>query len=67
MIGEDVKNLSAEEKAAQARKEYFREWRSKNKEKVKQHNANFWAKRAQQIAAEIVVDNSENAVNDNNN
>ena len=28
---------------------YQREWRAKNKDKVKQHNQNFWSKKAQQL------------------
>ena len=36
--------------AAEARREYFREWRRKNSDKVKQYNQNYWRKRA---AAEV--------------
>ena len=32
--------------AAEARREYFREWRRKNSDKVKQYNENYWRKRA---------------------
>jgi hypothetical protein len=32
--------------AAEARREYFREWRRKNSHKVKQYNENYWRKRA---------------------
>lgn len=39
---------SIEELAAEARRAYFKEWRAKNKDKVKQHNANFWLKKAAQ-------------------
>ena len=34
--------------AAEERKEYFREWRSKNKDKVAASNARYWRKRAEQ-------------------
>lgn len=33
--------------AAEVRKEYFREWRKKNKDKVKQHNQNYWLRKAE--------------------
>ncbi len=40
------KNL--EEIARQERLAYFREWRAKNKDKVKQHNKNYWLRKAEQ-------------------
>lgn len=27
--------------------EYFRQWRAKNKDKVRQHNQNYWQRRAE--------------------
>jgi len=36
-----------EELAAEERKEYFRQWRQKNKDKVKKHNATYWQRRAE--------------------
>ena len=45
-------NKTIEELARQARLAYFREWRANNKEKVKQHNANYWKRRAERILAE---------------
>lgn len=38
-------NIELDEVAKQERREYFRQWRANNKDKVKQHNANYWAKR----------------------
>lgn len=38
--------LTAEEKATRAA--YFREWRAKNREKVKLYNQRYWQKRAAQ-------------------
>jgi hypothetical protein len=40
------------EKARQARNAYHREWRAKNKEKVKEINARYWANRAAKEADE---------------
>ncbi len=34
-----------EELAREERKAYFKKWRADNKEKVKEHNANYWKKR----------------------
>ena len=41
-----MENLKIKELAAQERKEYFRAWREKNKEKTAQHRNNYWEKRA---------------------
>ncbi|MCR4861889.1 MAG: phosphatase [Ruminococcus sp.] len=44
----DISNLTQEEQAAiLARREYYRKWRKANKEKVKQHTANYWKKKGQ--------------------
>jgi hypothetical protein len=40
----DKKTLEAV--AKEERLKYFREWRRKNKEKVKRHNKNYWEKKA---------------------
>lgn len=37
-----------EEKMKETRREYYRQWRAKNKDKVRQHNRNYWLKKAQQ-------------------
>ena len=38
--------------AIQARREYNRQWRAKNPDKVKQYKVNHWEKKAQQAAAQ---------------
>lgn len=35
--------------AAEARREYFRQWRRNNPEKIKQHQANYWKKKAREM------------------
>jgi hypothetical protein len=42
-----IEELAREEKLA-----YFREWRANNKDKVKQHQATYWQRRAERIKAE---------------
>lgn len=37
------------EEARKARNAYFREWRKKNPEKVKQANEKYWEKKAQEM------------------
>jgi len=36
-----------EEAVKQERREYFRNWRASNKDKVRQHNQNYWRRRAE--------------------
>lgn len=36
-----------ESAAAEARRAYLREWRAKNKDRVRAYNARYWAKRAE--------------------
>lgn len=38
--------LTLEERARAERREYFRQWRAKNKDKVKENNRRYWEKRA---------------------
>ena len=40
-------NKTIEELARDERLRYFRDWRAKNKDKVKKHNATYWVKRAE--------------------
>ncbi|MBP3855093.1 MAG: hypothetical protein IK990_05705 [Ruminiclostridium sp.] len=48
----DVTTLSANERAViEARRQYQKEWRAANKDKVREHNRRFWEKRAAQSAA----------------
>ena len=41
---------NAEEKARAARRAYYKEWRAKNKDKVKVNNMRYWARRAEREA-----------------
>lgn len=45
-------NLSKE--AANAQKEYMKQWRANNKDKVKNNNRNYWERLAKKNAAEEV-------------
>ena len=38
------------EQAKEARKKYYAAWRAKNRDKVRQYNARYWARRARQEA-----------------
>ena len=38
--------MTLEERAREERREYFRQWRAKNKDKVKENNRRYWEKRA---------------------
>lgn len=40
-----------DEEARKARNQYVREWRAANKQKVKEANQRYWAKRAARLAA----------------
>ena len=40
-----------EAKAEEIRRAYYREWRAKNKDKVKAYNRNRWLKKAAALAA----------------
>lgn len=48
--------MELSENAKQARREYKREWRAKNKNKVKESNRRYWEKRGQNIPAENQAD-----------
>ena|GEM_PF-1025877 len=41
-----------DELIAEERREYFKAWRASNKDKVRRHNQNFWAKKAAKRQAE---------------
>lgn len=41
-----------QERAAEERREYFRQWRAKNKDKVRENNRRYWERRAEKKAAE---------------
>lgn len=59
-----MENSKVEEMANQERREYFKQWRAKNPDKVKQHNQTYWAKRALRKKAELEV--AQNGANANN-
>lgn len=47
--------MTDQEKAARARdlqREYIREWRRKNKEKVRSYNTNYWLRKAETMGGE---------------
>jgi hypothetical protein len=46
VVNMDKKTL--ESVAKEERLKYFREWRRKNKDKVKKHNKNYWEKKAKE-------------------
>ena len=59
MLRKDVKQLTEheiQELARQERNKYFREWRAKNKDRVKATNARYWARRAAKLAAKKAGD-----------
>lgn len=46
----DITKLPENEKAAiEARRAYQKAWREANKERVKEHNKRFWAKKAAEL------------------
>lgn len=51
--------------AAEARREYFREWRRKNSDKIKQYNDDYWRRQAEKKLAEgVKLNGTETAVHD---
>ncbi|MDD6609485.1 MAG: hypothetical protein PUE97_07235 [Subdoligranulum variabile] len=36
----------------EARREYYRQWRAKNKDKTREYAARYWAKRSERMAQE---------------
>ena len=46
------------ETAAEVRKKYFRDWRAKNKDKVKKHNQNYWERKAAELTNQSNVTNN---------
>ena len=45
-----MENQSLSPEATEVRKKYFRDWRAKNKDKVKKHNQNYWERKAKQLS-----------------
>ena len=52
-----LNQLEMDEMARQERNRYFREYRAKNPEKVREANRRYWAKRAAKLSAEEGVIN----------
>ena len=50
----DKRNLTAAEieAARKARREYMRRWRAKNRDRVREYEQRFWARRAVEYASE---------------
>lgn len=42
-----MKKTSIDDLIVQERKEYFKNWRAKNKDKVRKNNQNYWKKRVE--------------------
>lgn len=38
--------------ARDARNDYYRQWRANNKDRIREYNARYWAKRAERMAQE---------------
>lgn len=51
--------MELSEEAKQARREYRREWRAKNKDKVAESNRRYWEKKSQ-----MIPDNPDTAADD---
>lgn len=49
--------------ATDSRKKYYAEWRAKNREKVREYNARYWAKRAEREAKSAGQEQKEGDAN----
>lgn len=54
-----MSNSNLEELAKQERLAYFKEWRAKNKDKVKQSNQKYWLRKAEQRKKEEGINREE--------
>ena len=54
---------SLDKAAAEARREYFRDWRRKNIDKVKQYNNDYWRRQAEKKLSEGVNRNGPEPTN----
>ena len=52
-----MEEISVEQKARAARLEYYRNWRAKNKDKVKATNERYWIRRAMKLMEEKEAEN----------
>ncbi len=50
-------NKKLEAVAQEEKREYFRQWRKNNPDKVKKHNENYWRKRAEKRLEAEAKDN----------
>ena len=48
--------MNAKEAGRQARNAYAREWRAKNRDKVRQYNETYWARKAANNGEEITAE-----------
>jgi len=51
-------NKKLEAVAQEEKREYFRQWRKNNPDKVKKHNENYWRKRAEKRLEAETKDNA---------
>lgn len=51
--------MTIEQIALQARREYHKQWRQKNKARVAEYNKLYWQRKAEQIAEEMEVEAPE--------
>ena len=56
-----MNNNEIEQAVKMARRAYFKRWRDKNKDKVKEINNRYWVKKAERLDM-ITVDNNNNGV-----
>ena len=54
-----MKRKSLEQLALEERRAYFREWRKKNPDKVRENNRRYWLKRAEKLKKEREMNNNE--------
>jgi hypothetical protein len=47
-----MENADIQEKIRAAQREYHKQWRAKNPDKVKERNARYWLKKAEQMEQE---------------
>ena len=45
-----------EDEGVRNRREYYRKWRANNKDRIREYNARYWAKRAERMSQERAVE-----------
>ncbi len=53
-----MENKEKNEFVNEIKKSYYKNWRSQNKDKVKQYNSKYWNKRAQKIINDVSTTNN---------